>query len=139
MSKSDTTKKNKRNGATKAHKISHEQFFAALRENAGLYSRTARAIEAQFNIKYSRQAVQQRAEKYPEILEDIQQENLDMAEEGLVSVMRSRSESVRLDAIKFFLKTKGKKRGYVEKTETDVNLKMDIPLFPDVPKNHSSK
>ena len=114
------TKKKKRSNALK---IADEQFFAILRENAGLFARTARAIETQFGIKYSRQAVHLRAQKHPDILADIDEENLDIAEEGLYSIMRSKSETVRLDAVKFYIKHKGRKRGYVEKTETDIRIK----------------
>ncbi len=107
-------------------KISDKNFFAILRENAGLYARTARAIEKQLGIKYTRQSVKERAEKHPQILKDIEEEVLDIAEEGLNSVMRSRSESIKLDAIKFFLKNKGKVRGYVEKQNIEHSLG-DVP------------
>ena len=100
----------------KGDKISHEQFFSILRENAGLYSRTARAISQQFNIKYSRQAARDRAEKHPKILNDIAEEGLDIAEEGLQALIRSKNENIKLRAIELILKTKGKKRGYVEHT-----------------------
>lgn len=106
-----------------SRKISHEQFFSILRENAGLFSRTARAITKQFGIQYSRQAVQDRARKYPEILADIEEENLDIAEEGLNTIMRSLSETIRLDAVKYYLDRKGKKRGYQQKTATDITIK----------------
>jgi len=114
-----------------ARKISDEQFLSVLRENAGLYARTARAIEKQFGVEYSRQAVRYRAEKFPEELTDIAEENLDIAEEGLLSLMRKGSESVRLRAIEIYLKTKGKRRGYVERSEVDVNVK-EIPPLPNV-------
>lgn len=120
-------------------KISDKNFFAILRENAGLYARTARAIEKQLGIKYTRQSVKERAEKHPQILKDIEEEVLDIAEEGLNSVMRSRSESIKLDAIKFFLKNKGKVRGYVEKQNIEHTIKQCTPIFPDVSKNEGDK
>jgi len=101
----------------KGSKLSDQQFLSILRENAGLYARTARAIRKQFKIDYSRQAVKERAEHHPEELLDICEENLDIAEEGLHSLMRSSNETVKLKAIELFLKTKGKKRGYVERQE----------------------
>ncbi len=61
--------------------------------------------------------------QHPDILADIDEENLDIAEEGLNTIMRSKSETIRLDAVKFYLKNKGRKRGYVEKTETDITIK----------------
>ena len=59
-------------------KVSEKEFWEILRENAGLYSRTARAIEKQFNVSYSRQAVKERAEKDMERLNDILLQRLAM-------------------------------------------------------------
>jgi len=108
--------------ARKARKITDKEFFAILRENAGLYARTARAIVAQFKIPYTRQAVRARAEKHPDVVADIEEENFDIAEEGLHSLMRSKAENVRFKSIEFFLKTKGRKRGYVERKEHEHSI-----------------
>ena len=118
----------------KYKKISDKEFFAILRENAGLFARTARAIKKQFNIDYSRQAVRDRALQKPEILADIEDENIDIAEEGLHSLMRSKNEQIRFRAIDLFLKTKGKKRGYSEKLEiesTNKNINQNTELTPE--------
>lgn len=103
----------------RARKISDEQFLSVLRENGGLYAKTARAITEQFDVPYSRQAVRAKAENFPAELADILEENLDVAEEGLMSLMKSDNETVRLKAIELYLKTQGKKRGYTEKTEVE--------------------
>ena len=100
-------------------KISKKEFLAILRKNGGLYSRTARAITAQYKFPYTRQAVRYRAEKYPEILKDIEEENLDVAEEGLLDIIHSLNEFAKLRAIELYLKTKGKKRGYIEKEQIE--------------------
>src|SRR5690606_10614049 len=100
-------------------RISDKEFWTILKENGGLYARTARAIRHQFNIEYSRQAVANRAEKKPDKLKEIHEENIDVAEEGLFTLMRSSTESIKLRSIELFLKTKGKHRGYIEKTEHD--------------------
>lgn len=97
--------------------ISDKEFWPILRENAGIYARTARAIRKAFNIDYTRDAVKKRAERHPERLQSIIDENLDIAEEGLHSLMRSKKENIRFRAIEFYLKTKGKSRGYVERSE----------------------
>lgn len=53
-------------------------------------------------------------------------EGLEAAEESIIDFAESKLvEHINNDdvqALIFFLRTKGKKRGYVEKTETDVNL-----------------
>ena len=98
-------------------KVSDNEFWEILRENAGIYARTARAIEKQFNIQYSRQAVKERAEKDSERLNDIREQNFDVAEEGLMSLMRSKAERIKLDSIKFYLERKGKDRGYSQRQE----------------------
>jgi uncharacterized protein Yka (UPF0111/DUF47 family) len=107
---------------TKVKKISDKEFLTILRENAGLFARTAKAIEKQFKVEYSRQAVAQRAKQHPLELEDIEEENIDIAEEGLHSLMKSENESVKMKSIELYLKTKGKRRGYIEKTESDITV-----------------
>lgn len=101
-------------------RLSNKEFWTILRENAGIYARTARAIQKQFGIEYSRQAVRERAEKKPELLADIIEENLDVAEEGLQALMRTKNENVKQKAIEFYLKTKGKSRGYIVQVNSDV-------------------
>ena len=105
----------------KGSKISDEQFLSLLRENAGLFARTAKAIQKQFGIKYSRQAVRDRAAHFPEEVKDIDEENLDVAEEGLHSLMRSKNEPIKFASIKLYLSTKGKKRGYIERFDLTTN------------------
>jgi hypothetical protein len=116
-------------------KLSDAQFFSLLRENAGLFASTARAITAQFGIPYSRQAVHDRAHKYPKLLADIDEENIDIAEEGLHSLMRSRSEAIKADTTKFFLKHRGRKRGYNDKTDIELTGKdgkgLDFKILVD--------
>lgn len=100
-------------------KLSDEAFLAILRENGGLYARTAKAIEEQHSVTFSRQAVRQRALEHPDELKDIEEEVADSAESGLQTLMKDPDPRIKIDAIKFYLKTKGKSRGYVERTETE--------------------
>jgi len=93
--------------------------LAILRKNAGIYARTARAIENEFRVTMSRQAVRIRAENHSEELDDIIQESIDIAEAGLQDLMESEDERVKLQAIMFVLKTKGANRGYSEKLEVE--------------------
>lgn len=113
-------------------KIDDNRFFAILRESAGLYARAARAIAIETGEDYTRQAAENRAKKHPEILKDIDEQNYDVAEEGLHSLMRSKDEKIKLRAIEFYLKTKAKRRGYIERQEitgadgADMNLNIKI-------------
>ena len=52
---------------------------------------------------------------------------LDFAESKLVDHIKNND----VQALIFFLKTKGKKRGYIEKTETDVNINQFEKLMQD--------
>ena len=54
-------------------------------------------------------------------MSDIREENIDIAEEGLHSLMQTMNEPVKLRAIDLFLKTQGKSRGYVERQEVELD------------------
>lgn len=96
-------------------KLTSKQFFAILRENGGLFQKTAEAIKKQYNIDISRQGVRDRALKRPDILADIEESMIDVAEEGLHTLMKTAKASVKLNAIKLYLTTRGRSRGYQEK------------------------
>ncbi len=87
----------------------------------GLFSRTARAIKMQYNIDYSRQAVRDRALKHKEVYDDIIEEGIDIGEENLHSLMRSRNENMKFKSTVFFLKMKGKDRGYTDRLDLNVH------------------
>jgi hypothetical protein len=109
-------------------KLSDNEFLTILRENAGIYARTARAINKAYpGMKFTRQAVRQRAETFKDDLLDIQEENIDVAEEGLHSLMRSNNQSIKLKAINLFLQAKGRVRGYGDRMDLTSG---DKPLVP---------
>ena len=112
-------------------KLSDNEFWALLRENAGLYAKTANAIREQFDVNFTRQSVRERAEKAPEKLADIRAENVDIAEDGLNTLMQSTDENIQFKSIQFYLKTQGKGRGYVERTEQEVNSKISVNIYPE--------
>ena len=103
-------------------KVTDKELWAALEANSGLLSRTARALEKKLGITYTRQAVKERAEKDMERLNDIREQQIDIAEDSLIKLIRSEDERVRFQAVKYYLSTIGKKRGYVERRELDHNL-----------------
>jgi hypothetical protein len=81
----------------------------------GLYSE--RMLVYFHVVTMSRQAVRDRALKKPHLLDDIEEENLDYAEEGLQDLLRSDDQRIKLRAVELYLKTKGKERGYVERKQ----------------------
>ena len=103
--------------ANKARKITDKEFWSILRANGGVFARTARAISEKFDVDYSRQAVRDRASKKPAILADIEEQNTDLAEEVIFDLLLSEDERIKADVAKFYLKTKGKSRGYIERQE----------------------
>lgn len=62
-------------------------------------------------------------------------EGLEAAEEAIIDFAESKLvehiDNDDVQALIFFLRTKGKKRGYVEKTETDVNINQFEKLMQD--------
>lgn len=106
-------------------KLSDQQFWTTLRESAGIYAFTVRLIKEEYNIDITRQGVRDRALKRPEELKDIKEEGVDIAEEGLQSLMKSKNEAVRFKAIQLYLKTQGKDRGWIERQELDVDVEAD--------------
>lgn len=69
----------------------------------------------------------EKKKKLAEGLEAAEESILDFAESKLVEHINNDD----VQALIFFLRTKGKKRGYVEKTETDVNINQFEKLMQD--------
>ena len=90
-------------------KVSDAEFWSELRKNKALYTRTARALELKYNITYTRQAVKHRAEKDLDQLNDIVEENLDVAGEVHHNLMMSQDEKIQIKATQFYLKNRGKR------------------------------
>jgi len=112
-------------------KVSDKEFWGELRKNKALYSRTARALEKKYDITYARQSVKERAEKDIDQLNDIVEENLDVAEEIHHKLMLSEDEKIQIKATQFYLKNKGKGRGYVEKQQIEINEPKPFTWFDD--------
>lgn len=69
----------------------------------------------------------EKKKKLAEGLEAAEESIIDFAESKLVEHINNND----VQALIFFLRTKGKKRGYVEKTETDVNINQFEKLMQD--------
>ena len=65
--------------------------------------------------------------KFHQAVDDLENVRLDFAEDMLNIKMQQGDTA----AIIYFLKTKGKHRGYVEKVIQDVNVRTEQPLFGD--------
>ena len=84
-------------------------------------------LKSSTKIPFSRQSVRSRAETFKDALADIQDENVDVAEEGLHTLMRSKNPTIQLKAIDLFLRAKGRVRGYGDRLDLTSG---DKPLEP---------
>ncbi len=116
----------------KSRKVSEKRFWEILRANGGLLAMTAKQISEECGTSYTRQAVRDRAMKKPELLADIQNEVVDIAESRLNELMKSADERVALRACEFYLDRKGKHRGYTTKQEFDVTSNGQTVSMPPV-------
>jgi len=108
-------------------KLSDAQFLDILRRNGAIAARTVEAIRKEYKIEYSRQAVYQRMRTFPEEVQDIIEESIDVAEEQLIGLIRTcKNPNVKLNAIKYFLDAKGKERGYNAKEQAPTKVEVEI-------------
>lgn len=117
-------------------KISEAEFKAFLRNNGGVYSRTAKAITTHLqkvtgdkSAQYTRQAVKYRAEQLSdEELEDIEDETWDLVAGGLQDALVSIDQRIRLEAVKLGLKYLGHKYGVEEHSTQTQNTNVRIVI-----------
>ncbi len=67
-------------------------------------------------------------EEFAKAVQELDNVALDFAESQLHKQIKDGVPSSTI----FYLKTRGKERGYVERTETEIEIKQEPPLFPDV-------
>lgn len=98
-----------------------EEYATALREARGLVTHAAARLGV------SRQAVTQRMAKHPTLQqarEEARQAMIDHAEDALFASVAERESW----AVLFYLKTQGRERGYVERTEEHRAVTGDIRI-----------
>lgn len=96
-------------------KITEAQAEQALRAHYGNVSAAAKALGVKHPTLWNRL---KRSERLQAAKAEAEEQTLDLAEDGLVSAVRDREAW----AICFLLKTRGKRRGYIEKQEQSVQL-----------------
>lgn len=92
-------------------KFTQEQIIAAVTETKGMVAVAARRLHCESDT------IRNYAKRYPAVAAAIKEERQmmgDIAELGLFKAIQNGD----LDAIKFYLKTVGKDRGYVERVES---------------------
>lgn len=110
-------------------KLSDDEFFSAVREAGGLYHVAMKLIKKNYKIDITRQAVRQRCLAHPEIMADIKDQNLDIALEGLHSLLKSDDEKVKLGAVKYYLDNQGKHLGFNEGNKEQPPTKLEIEII----------
>ena len=91
-----------------------KKFLEALREGHGLISYACRKVGVSRELFYR---YKKKDEAFAKEVEEIDNETIDIVESKLLSKINDGD----VTSIIFYLKTKGKKRGYIERTEHDVN------------------
>lgn len=106
--------------------LSHKRVIAALESSAGIVS--AAAIKLGVTARTVRNYVA-RHEAIAEALDQIKQDNLDLAETKLLTNLRDGN----MTAIIFYLKTQGRDRGYNEKLDLGGSLGVQTGVVERVP------
>ena len=102
-------------------RTSIEECAMALRKSGGFLTGAAKLLGI------SPGSLCQRISNHPElkaIQDEIKDSYLDMAETALLKKVKA----LDLGAICFYLKCQGKKRGYIERAEVNMNLEQKSPL-----------
>jgi hypothetical protein len=108
-------------------KFRAEQVELALRMTAGIYTAAAEKLGCATNTVRNYVL---RSKRLQEVVRDVQETTLDVAESTLLTAMQKGN----LTAAIFYLKTKGKHRGYVERVEQTGKNGGPIPVANvDVP------
>lgn len=102
------------------------EFLEALKSNLGIVSKAADEIRMHRNSHYNWRATNS---KYNEEVEAIENDCIDVVENALMNNILAGDVA----SIIFYLKTKAKSRGYVEKTEVDqkTTIQSNQPIIID--------
>lgn len=115
--------KSTKNDSLKKTQLSKKKMLEALTKTLGVVTTAAKAAGIHRSSHYD---WLRDDEEYRREVEAIEEVAIDFGESALHQRMNEGSDS----AIIFFLKTKGKKRGYIERSEID--FKNRLPDFSDI-------
>jgi uncharacterized protein YecE (DUF72 family) len=93
-------------------KVTDKQLIDAIRKNAGIVSGILQTLKTEYGIEMTRFAIYKRKEsskKIAEAFEEAEEAVLDIAENNIVEYIKGGN----LKATMFYLRLKGRKRGYV--------------------------
>nr|DAS49651.1 MAG TPA: putative terminase small subunit [Caudoviricetes sp.] len=96
------------------HNITIEKIVEVYEKKGCNISATCRALDITRQTFYNRKS---KSKRLQELISEADEALLDFAESKLVEKINDGDTT----SLIFFLKTKGKKRGYIERTEHDVN------------------
>lgn len=103
-------------------KVSKNQIKDALSKTGGFKTQAAKMLGISYQALWKRIKADKELEMFDE---ELQEQFLDMAESKLLQQVREGN----LGAICFFLKCKGKHRGYIEKQQIDTTFENKEPLI----------
>lgn len=95
--------------------LKKEAFVKAYRETLGVIKYACEQVSISRRTFYNWLEAD---EEFRQAVEDVNEEGLDFAENALKKKIREGDTT----SIIFYLKTKGKKRGYIERTEIDATI-----------------
>ena len=101
--------------------LKKEEMIKALEKSLGVVTIACKEVGIERSTHYD---WLKNDEEYKKAVEDLGDVALDFAESMLHKQIQEKDTTATI----FYLKTKGKKRGYIERTEVDANIK-----FPDLP------
>ncbi len=110
-----------------------QQVADALRASGGIMTQAAKLLKDETGLGHYGKSdmIRSYIDRYPElqaVVKSIEGETLDLAETKLISMMKKGGKN-QLRAVCFYLKCKGKGRGYVGRSE--VTGADGVPLYPE--------
>lgn len=106
--------------------ITTEKIVEVYRKKGCNVSATCAALNITRQTFYNRKA---KSKKLEELINDADEALLDFAESKLMEKINDGDTT----SLIFFLKTKGKKRGYIERVENDVSVNPFLELMQSLP------